>query len=195
MHHKIIMKKLIFLLLVILFPVSLVYGQACGGSTRTILLKHEKGEKPPKKVSYELFYLAPKNTGADLNDYERTTKFLSKFLYDNENAEKKISWGGYDEENPFISVAAERAEKYIESYKLEDFKDFYTNRFYVHHLRQLNGKFTDGTLKLETRETDVVPFIMRIKAGNYETLYFVSSFLGGCFEGKVQTIEMKAAKK
>ena len=189
------MKKLVFLLLVLSFPVSFVYGQACGKSTRTISLKYEKNAKPAKKVGYELFYLAPKNTGADLNDYERTGKFLSKFLYDDGNDEKNIRWQGYGDGNMFIAVGSERAEKYIESYKLEDFKDFYTNRFYVHHLQQLKGKFTDGTLKLETRETDVVPFIMRIKADNYETLYFVSSFLGGCFEGKLQTIEMKSTKK
>ena len=189
------MKNLIFLLIVICLPVSFVEGQACGSSTRRISLKYETGATPPAKVSYELFYLAPKNTGADYNDNARTSKFLSNFLYD-ADAKQNLFWAGYGEENSFVVVAAEKAENYIKNYKLEDFKDFYTYKFYTQHLSQLKGVFTDETLKLETRETDIVPFIMRIKADKYETLYFVSNFLGGCFnDRKAQTIQMKSIKK
>jgi hypothetical protein len=190
------MKKLVLLLLLLSFPVSFAYGQACGKSVRTISLKFEANEKPPKKVSYELFYLAPKNTGADYNDYERTGKFLSQFLYDNPNAKDGKFWMGYETENPFINVPAQKAEDYIKTYKLEDFKDFYTNKWYDNHLSQLKGSFADGILKLETRETDVTPFIMRIKAEKYETLYLLSSFLGGCFNSQpIQIVQMKPVKK
>jgi hypothetical protein len=190
------MKKLVLLLLLVSFQVSFTYGQACGGSIRTISLKFEANKKTPKKVSYELFYLAPKNTGAGYNDYERDAKFLSQFLYDDPKAKTNMFWGGYDDKDPFVTVPAEKAEKYIETYKLEDFKDFYTNKWHDNHLSQLEGKFEKGTLRLETRETDITPFIMRIKAKKYETLYLLSSFLGGCFEGKpAQTVQMKPIKK
>ena len=159
-------------------------------------MKFETNEKTPKKISYELFYLAPKNTGAGYNDYERDAKFLSKFLYDDPNAKTNMFWSGYDDENPFVIVPAEKAEKYIETYKLEDFKDFYTNTWREHHLSQLSGKFENGVLKLVTGETDITPFIMRIKAKKYETLYLLSSFLGGCWgEKAVQTVQMKRIKK
>jgi len=190
------MKKLIFLLLIISFQVSFIYGQACGRSTRIISLKFEANKKPAKKVTYELFYLARKNSGAGYNDYERDAKFLSQFLYDDPNAKTNMFWAGYDTENPFVIVPAEKAEKYIETYKLEDFKDFYTGEWREHHLSQLNGKFKKGVLKLVTGETDITPFIMRIKAKKYETLYLLSSFLGGCFNSKpVQTVQMKSIKK
>src|ERR1044071_1271375 len=90
------MKKFAFLLLIIACQVSITYAQACGGSTRTISLKYETGENAPREVNYKLFYLAPKNTGAEMNDYERLRKFLSKFLYDNPDAEKYTFWSGYD---------------------------------------------------------------------------------------------------
>jgi hypothetical protein len=188
------MKKLAFLLFLVACQVSIAYAQACGGSTRTISLKYKAGENQPQKVGYELFYLAPKNTGAEKNDYERLRKFLSKFLYDDPDAEKYTFWGGYD---AFVKVPAERAENYLKDYRLEDFKDFYTNRYNEHHLSQIKGSFSsDGTLRLKTRETDATPFIMQIKAGQYETLYLLSSFLGGCFrDNEVQTIEMKRLKK
>jgi hypothetical protein len=187
------MKKLAFLLLIIACQVSITYAQACGGSTRTISLKYEAGENAPLKVNYKLFYLAPKNTGAEKNDYERLRKFLSKFLYDNPDAEKYTFWSGYD---AFVKVPAEKAENYIKNYRLEDFKDFYTSQYKEHHLSQINGSFSDGTLRLKTRETDTTPFIMQIKAGKYETLYLLSSFLGGCFrEDEAQTIQMKRLKK
>jgi hypothetical protein len=187
------MKKLAFLLFVVFCQASIVYAQACGGSTRTISLKYEAGAKPPRQVGYQLFYLAPKNTGAEKNDYERLRKFLSKFLYDNPDAEKYTFWGGYD---AFVKVPPEKAENYIKDYRLEDFKDFYTNRYNEHHLSQIKGSFSDGTLRLKTRETDATPFIMQIKAVRYETLYLLSSFLGGCFrDNEAQTIQMKRLKK
>jgi hypothetical protein len=190
------MKKIFLLFLLLSIPVSFSYGQACGKSVRTISLKFEKSKNPPAEVGYQLFYLAPKNTGKEPNNYERTGNFLSQFLYDKPKAEGWKFWLGYDEKNPFIKVPAERAENYIKSYKLADFEDFYTNEWYENHLSQLKGNFSNGTLKLETRETDITPFIMRIKASKYETLYLLSSFLGGCFNRQpVQTIQMNLIKK
>jgi hypothetical protein len=65
------MNKIALLFLLVAFQVSFADGQACGKSVRTISLKFESAQKPPVKVEYELFYLVPKNTGADYNDYER----------------------------------------------------------------------------------------------------------------------------
>src|SRR5688500_15262162 len=98
------MKKLVLLLLLVAFQVSFAQGQACGKSVPTISLKFESGQKPPAKVTYELFYLAPKNTAADYNDYERYAKFLSQFLHDNSDAKKGQFWLGYETENPFIKM-------------------------------------------------------------------------------------------
>ena len=190
------MKKLVLLLLLVAFQVSFAEGQACGKSVRTISLKYDSGQKPPAKVIYELFYLAPKNTGADYNDYERYVKFLSQFLYDNPETEKGRFWLGYETENPFVKVPAAKAENYLKKYKLEDFKDFYKNKWHDNHLSQLRGSFINGSLKLETRETDITPFIMRVKAKKFETLYLLSSFLGGCFNSQlIQTIQMKTLNK
>ena len=190
------MKKLALLFLLVAFQISFADGQACGKSVRTISLKFDSGQKPPAKVEYELFYLAPKNTGAEYNDYGRYAKFLSQFLYDNPDAEKRQFWLGYETENPFIKVSAEKAEGYFKNYKLDDFKDFYTNKWHDNHLSQLKGNFANGVLKLETRETDITPFIMRIKTKKFKTLYLLSSFLGGCFNNQlIQTVQMKSLKK
>jgi hypothetical protein len=73
-------------------------------------------------------------------------------LYDNPDAEKRRFWLGYETENPFIKVPPEKAESYFKTYKLEDFKDFYTHEWHDNHLSQLKGSFANGVLKLETRE-------------------------------------------
>lgn len=175
---------------------SFSYAQACGKSERTISLKFGQKVKPLKKVSYELFYLAPKGTGAEYNNPERTGKFLLPFLDEKFVPNNNYFWENYKEESPFIKMPSTKAEKYLKTYKLLDFKDFYTNQWHDNHLPQLKGNFNNGILKLETRETDITPFIMRIKAPKFETLYLVSSFLGGCFNGApTQTIEMSLLKK
>lgn len=186
------MKKLILFLFVFLLPVSFVHGQACGASKRTILLKFEDGEKTPEKVSYELFYLAPKGTGADKNDSPRLARFLSEFLYDDAGAKENRFWSNYEADTPFLSVPEDKAENYIKDYKLGDFKDFYTVIYRQNQFPQLKGSFVKGSLELVTEETDITPFIMRIKLKGYETLYLLDSFLGGCFNNRpAQTIEMK----
>jgi hypothetical protein len=115
------MKKLLFLLLAFSFHISLAYGQACDSSTRTIMLKDKRGQKLTEKAVFELFHLAPKNTGADFNDYDRTAKFMSEFLHGNPDADKSRFWSGYGEGNPFVRAPAEKAKDYIKNYKLEDF--------------------------------------------------------------------------
>lgn len=185
------MKKLILFLFVFLLPVSFIHGQACGKSKRTILLKFENGEKLPERVSYEMFYLAPKGTGADKNDQARLAKFLSEFLYDDANAKGNRFWSNYETDTPFLSVPKDKAERYIKDYKLEDFKDFYTIDYKKHHLSQLKGEFKNGSLELLTEETDITPFIMRVRAERFETVYLLDSFLGGCFNNlPAQTVEI-----
>lgn len=185
------MKKILLLICIVCFGVSFVHAQACGKSVRTISLEYPPDKKPAKKVSYELFYLAPKEDGSKYNDDEKMSKFLIDFLGD--STLKGKFWGGYEES--FVSVPREKAEDYIKDYRLEDFESYYTNKWHDNHLPQLDGEFVDSVLKLETRETDITPFIMRIKADNYKTLYFVSSFLGGCFrEDSVNQIKMQAIK-
>lgn len=188
------MKKILLLISIICFSVSLVHAQACGRSVRTITLEYKAKEKPPKEVSYELFYLAPKEDGSKYNDNEKMAKFLSDFL--NDSTLKGNFWGGYGTGNPFVNVPVEKAENYIKNYNVEDFSSYYTNKWHDNHLSQLKGEFVSGALKLETRETDITPFIMRIKAKNYKTLYLLSSFLGGCFNNREQqTIQMERVKK
>jgi hypothetical protein len=189
------MKKILLLICIVSFSVSIVYAQACGKSVRTITLEYKPNEKPPKKVSYELFYLAPKEDGSKFNDYEKMSKFLTDFLGDSTKGEH-FFWAGYGDGNPFVNVPTEKAENYIKNYNVKDFSSYYTNQWHDNHLSQLKGRFVNGVLKLETRETDITPFIMRIKAKNYETLYLLSSFLGGCFNnGEKQTIQMNQTKK
>lgn len=186
------MKKLILFLFIFSSAVSIAFGQACGMSKRHFVLEFEKGIRTPERVGYEMFYLAPKGTGADKNDYPRLAKFLSEFLYDNADAEKTMFWINYEPENPLLKIPADKAEKYIATYKLEDFKDFYTVDYKKHHLSQLKGEFKNGELELTTGETDITPFIMRIKHKGFETLYLLDAFLGGCFNNKpAQTIVMK----
>lgn len=189
------MKKILLLICIICFGVSFVRAQACGGSVRTVSLKYQTNKKPPEKVGYELFYLVPKDDASAFNDYEKLSEFLAEFLGD--ETKKGIRfWGGYGKENPFVNVPTKKAENYINDYKLEDFKLYYTIEYNKHHLSQLKGNFEDGTLRLKTTEMDITPFIMKIKAENHETLYLLSSFLGGCFDYDAkQTIQMSRTKK
>jgi hypothetical protein len=67
------------------------------------------------------------------------------------------------------------------------------------HLSRLSEKICDGVLELQTTETNYTPFLLERKAERFETLYFVSNFLGGSFmkNGKrvVQEIQIKKEKK
>jgi hypothetical protein len=80
----------------------------------------------------------------------------------------------------FSKFRKEKAERYIENYKLEDFEVIYNSVYRDDHRRQLKGEFRYSQLRLQTEETDITPFLMKISATRFKPLYFLSSFLGGC---------------
>lgn len=215
-RQRIIMKKLIFLLFVSTFFFNTIYPQNCGGSTRTIQFDFPSDAKKPEKIYYRLFYLMPKRADRYFNvkqspkEFQKVVTFLSNFIYDNPNPPNNYFWIA-DKETKFIEIPAEKAQKYAygkpgiitdyafsQSYKYIDFEGLL---FRKHHLPQLQGGTCNGILYFETTEGDNTAFIMEVLAPDYEPLYFVSNFLGGCLlqdmDGKypIQHIQMRPAKK
>lgn len=89
-----------------------------------------------------------------------------------------------------------KAEKYLKHYKLEDFEILYNAVYKEDHSKQLKGEFRFGELTLKTGEMDITPFLMKISAEGFETLYFLSDFLGGCHNsGNKHLILMKAISR
>ncbi|MFT3743967.1 MAG: hypothetical protein QM785_06685 [Pyrinomonadaceae bacterium] len=167
-------------------------AQYCGGSIRTIRLEYPKGSTPARSVNYQLFYLMPKHK-AD-RGWEKHQEFISEFLYG--SPKKFVSWRRSDD-TTFIEVPKDKAEAYINGYKLEDFKYLYEDAWHKWEPDQMVGKFDEGILKLRTGETNDTTFIMRVTARSYEPQYLLGDFMGGCHsenakDGKVgQKIIMK----
>jgi hypothetical protein len=189
-------KSFIFLLLVPIVATSTARAQYCGGSYLNLELKFEKNVKPPEKVSYELFYVLPKlESGREIRD-KKTIEFVSKFYYGDENKKNYFFWNLNESNWRFLKVSQRKAETYIENYKLEDFEVIYNSVYRDDHRRQLKGEFRYSQLRLQTEETDITPFLMKISATRFKPLYFLSSFLGGCHNlGNKHTILMKSRSK
>ena len=182
----------IFLFLLTIFSISTVQAQYCGGSYLNLELKFEKNVKIPETVSYELFYVLPKLKKANGIWDEKTIEFVSKFYYGNSKKAKYHFWKFSESKYEFLKVSAKKAEKYLETYKLEDFEVVYKAVYRDDHSKQLKGEFRFNSLKLETSEMDITPFLMKISAEGFETLYFLSNFLGGCHDsGNKHLILMK----
>ena len=189
------MKKIVFLLLLIIFQVSFSFAQACGSSVRKIELQFDEKVKQPKKVSYEMFYLAPRGkTVAELWD-RTTTEFVSGFYHGDPQKEERQFWRTGDSTTEFLIVPKEKAQKYLQTYKQEDFQIIYQNEYRQHHLQQLKGEFQTNKLELKTGEMDNTPFLMKVSAKGFATQYFLSNFLGGCHRLSKQTIKMKSLTK
>jgi hypothetical protein len=202
------MKRVVLLIIVFVLINTNIFPQACGKSIRNIQFDFEKTAKKPEKIYYKLFYLLPKRAdryvGLQLSyeffrDDEKLA-FLSPFIYDNPKPPNRYFWMTNDTETKFIEIPADKAIKYINVYKIKDFEGVLFGEWWEHHLPQLWGNTCNGVLELKTSETDNVPFLMEVSAEGYENLYFVSNFLGGCFNvvdgvKPFQHIQMRAKKK
>ena len=189
-------KSFIFLILLTVITVSTANAQYCGGSYLNIELKFEKTIKVPEKVDYELFYVLPKLKNANEIWDEKTIEFVSKFYYGNSKKEKYQFWNLSESKYDFLKVPAEKAEKYLKHYKLEDFEVIYKEIYRDDHSKQLKGEFRFGRLTFKTSEMDITPFLLKISAEGFETLYFLSNFLGGCHNsGNKHLILMKAISR
>jgi hypothetical protein len=174
------LKSFIFTALLIIFTFSTANAQYCGGSYLNLELNFAKNVKPPEKVNYELFYVLPKLKSIYEVGDEKTIEFVSKFYYGDEKKEKYQFWQLHHSKYKFLEVSPKKAEKYIKHYNLEDFEVVYKAFYRERHYKQLKGEFSFNRLTLETGETDNTPLLMKISAKGFETLYFLSSFLGGC---------------
>jgi hypothetical protein len=184
----------IFAVLVMLLTINGgVYAQACGHSVRTIRLEYPAVTKPVALVTYQLFYVAPKND--DNSDWKKRLEFISNFFYDSPTAKELPFWSALDDGEEFLKIPVVKAARYLKDYKLNDFQKIYSQQWHDHHLSQLKGKFTKGTLELKTAEGDTTAFLMKVTARGYRTQYFLSDFLGGCFPGKGDpNVSMKIQK-
>lgn len=189
-------KSFIFLFLLIAFTFSTAKAQYCGGSYLNLELKFAENVKPPEKVNYELFYVLPKLKSVYEVGDQKTIEFVSKFYYGDSKKEKYQFWQLHHSDYNFLKVSPKTAGNYIKNYKLEDFEVVYKAFYQERHYKQLKGEFSFNRLTLETGETDNTPFLMKISAEGFETLYFLSDFLGGCHRsGNRHPILMKAISK
>lgn len=161
-------------------------SQYCGGSTRTIRLEYAKGSVPARSVNYQLFYIMPKKSEAA--EWGKQHELIAEFLYG--SPKKQVSWQRTTD-TTFLEVPKEKAEAYINAYKLEDFNYLYGNEWNKWESDQMVGKFDDGVLKLQTGETNITTFIMRVTAKGYETQYLLSDFMGGCHNRYVKPAGQK----
>lgn len=185
-------KSFVFLILLTVFTFSTAKAQVCGGSYLNLELKFEENVKTPEKVNYELFYVLPKLKNASEIWDEKTIEFVSKFYYGDSKKEKYQFWKLSESKYKFLIVSPEKAENYLKNYKLEDFEVVYKSVYKEDHNKQLKGEFRFNQLSLLTGEMDITPFLMKISAEGFETLYFLSNFLGGCHNsGNKHLVVMK----
>ena len=189
-------KSFLFLILLTIFTISTANAQSCGGSYLNLELKFEKNVKPPEKANYELFYVLPKLKNANEIWDEKTIELVSKFYYGDTKKEKYHFWNLSESKYEFLKVSPEKANQYLKNYKLEDFEVVYKAVYREDHSKQLKGEFRFNQLSLLTGEMDITPFLMKISAQGFETLYFLSNFLGGCHDsGNKHLILMQARKE
>lgn len=188
-----------FFLALILIPAAFALfanGQYCGGDRRIINLVYAKGDQPPPKVSYQLFYLG--KPGEAAIEGEKQWEFVSEFMYGDPKAESGRFWNSnLNEGGIFLSPPAWKAEQYIAEYPEKEFEKSIPEEMRRLHFPQLSGAAKDSRIIFETSETDPAVFLMRIMAEGYETQYFVEGFMSGCFgRGRhQQKIEMKRSYK
>ncbi|MEK7723727.1 MAG: hypothetical protein AAB336_05215 [Acidobacteriota bacterium] len=188
-------KSFFFLFLLTILSTQTAIAQHCGGSYLNLELKFEKNTKIPETVSYELFYVLPKLKNTREIWDEKTIEFVSKFYYGDIKKGKYQFWKLSESKYEFLKVSPEKAEKYLKNYKLEEFEVVYKAVYKEDHSKQLKGEFSFKRLTLKTGEMDITPFLMKISAGEFETLYFLSDFFGGCHDsGNKHPILMKENK-
>ena len=119
-------KPFILIGLLIFSGFSIANAQECGGSVRTIELQFAGKSKKPEKVSYELFYLAPKVKYISELYEKETTDFVAKFYYGKANQEYQF-WQTQNNTVEFLNVSRQKVEKYLKTYKLEDFEPIYSD--------------------------------------------------------------------
>lgn len=179
------MRRLTFIIAILVILMAMTggaYAQACGSSVRTIKLEYPAGAKPAALVSYQLYYVAPKN---DPNtDWAKRLEFVSNFYYGDPKAKNLPFWSADDDGEQFLIVPVAKALAHLKGYKVSDYQQIYTQDWNKGHLNQLNGKFTKGQLELKTSEGDSTAFLMKVTARGYKTQYLLSNFLGGCFPKK-----------
>lgn len=184
----------VLLMLIVLTP---AFGQVCGGSRRKVTLQYDEGVKQPEVVEYKLFYLMPKSD-KEVGDEAQAT-FVSEFIYDDPNRRTGRFWRTYRRDTEFLKAPEKKAEDYINAYRHEDFKFIYESEYAKAygdaHTAQLTGSFVKGEHYFDTQELDDTPFLMRVRADGFKTLYFISNFLGGCFRNiEHQVIKMEAVE-
>jgi len=175
---------LTLLLLIAIFGAVSANAQRCGGSTRRLAVSGAGGP-----ISYELFYVAPKNGSSGSIDNPTLGDFLREFIGDDSLA--GIFW-----HREILAIKADIASPYLKPYRLTDFEYIYGDVWHKHHRSQLTGETTDGKIEFRTAEMDNTPFMMRLTGADLETKYVLSAFLGGCYErDEVQAIEVRKITK
>lgn len=174
---------LIFFLIAIAGAAS-VNAQACGGSTRRLSITGADGP-----ISYELYYVAPKNGQNGSMDNPTLEKFVKEFLGDD-----KLAGNFWHRE--ILEIKADIASPYLQLYRLTDFEYIYGDVWHKHHRAQLQGESADGTISFRTAEVDNTPFLLELHGKNIETKFVLSAFLGGCYrKDEVQAIEVRKTKQ
>lgn len=163
------LRFLVFLLLP-LSPVMMVtaFAQACGGSTNHIFLYVRNG-KSLVDPRFELISVSPTRfMYAD----ENVAKFISKTLFPDDRERTDIFW-----RIPQV-VKPDHAEKFIKSYKFEDYDP--APRWRRLSRDGFSGPVKDGMISLPTSEMYDFPLLLKIYANNLTPVYILGGHLGGC---------------
>lgn len=137
--------------------VSNNFAQACGRGYYRIELNTKDS------INFKLFPVILK--GAEYWKEDVQT-LLAEIFFPNE---KKDGW--FWNSAPKIENAV--AEQFLANYQTEKYDMIYGEL-------QSSGISKDGEIHLETSETYSMPFLLKLSAENYQTAFYLGSFLGGC---------------
>lgn len=185
------MKKFFFatILTVFLFSVN-SFAQACGGSTLYLEMIDSETLKTIETANYQLFYVYPSSDKRPETD--EIIEAASQFYYGESGKNRGYFYSFY--KGKFLEVEAAKAEVYIENYNAEDYKNSF-NAWKEDHEKQLIGKSKYGKIEFKASEMDDTPFLLKIESNGFEPVYLFSNFLGGCYSGATEKIEMKPKKE
>ncbi|HRI03106.1 MAG TPA: hypothetical protein PLL77_05145 [Pyrinomonadaceae bacterium] len=172
------MKNLIFLF-VVSFSFAAAgsnsYAQYCGQGTNEINIYVRNGLNAVNP-QYRLYPASPiryKNENGTIRKLEFVAEYLSTTFYPFDEVYFSRWWI-----RPKV-VRTDHAEKFIKAYDPTMFERP-TVGVYREEPVALTGKIIRDSFSFRTYETDDVPYLLKVWADNYEPVYVLEAFRGGC---------------
>ncbi len=172
------MEKTIILTVALLFLLSAAHSshaQSCGEGDNQITVFVPNGQKAVN-TRYQLYPASPlryKNEDGMIRKLEFVAEYLSTTFFPLDEIYFSRWWI-----RPRI-VRSEYAEKFVKAYDPKFYEQpfVYNDR---HNKFSFSGTIDGDSFSIHTYEMDDMPFLLKVWADNYEPVYVLEAFRGGC---------------